>query len=237
MLEKLVQIWQVHMRWTKLFQGIFQCLDKIDKVERNQLPNIVSRSVNIFSEHVFELLKVKVASKITETIDSIRRGVLSQEVMANLRHIKDCVEIFEIMGFAGCSTSWTLSIKDIKFQRILRVYDTDMEIIFLGSTKAFYEKYSVELLKVESMDIHTYLQKVQTIICNEEGMVDCYMNIATKPKAVAAVLESMIIAQKELILLGVDVDALNEAVDNCTNEHLIATVGDLLKKKQCIRKL
>jgi len=195
MLEKMAHIWQVHMRWTKLFQGIFQCLDKVDKVNGNQLPNIVSLSVNSFSEHVFEPMKVKVASKITETIDSIRGGVLSQEAMAHLRHIKECVKIFEIMGFAGCSTNLTLSINDIKFERILRVYETDMEFTFLGLTKTFYESYSVELLKVESMDINTYLQKVQTILCNEEIMVDCYMNIATKPKAVAAVLESMIIAR------------------------------------------
>ena len=175
LLRQLVQRWNNHKVMVRWLSRFFNYLDRY-YIQRHNLHSLNDVGLMVFRDSVYEDLKKKAREAVLKQVESERDG---EQVDFGL--LRDVLAIYQEVGMGS-----------------LESYNSDFEEYLLTDTGNYFRRKAATWIEEDSTP--EYLAKAEESLRAEEGRVERYLHVDTKPKLLREA-ETQLLAEHQVRLL------------------------------------
>jgi cullin 1 len=157
LLHQLVHRWNNHKIMVRWLRRFFNYLDRY-YIQRHTLHSLNDVGLMVFRDSIYDKMKKKAREAVLKQVEAEREG---EQVDIGL--LRDVLAIFQEVGMGR-----------------LECYESDYEKYLLIETAAYFRCKAAVWIEEDSTP--EYLIKAEQYLRAEEGRVDHYLHIDTKPK-------------------------------------------------------
>jgi cullin 1 len=157
LLRQLVHRWNNHKIMVRWLSRFFNYLDRY-YIQRHTLHSLNDVGLMVFRDSIYAKMKKKAREAVLKQVEAEREGE-----QVDLGLLRDVLAIFQEVGMGS-----------------LECYEIDYEKYLLSETAAYFRCKAAVWIEEDSTP--EYLIKAEQCLRAEEGRVDRYLHIDTKPK-------------------------------------------------------
>lgn len=157
LLRQLVHRWNNHKIMVRWLSRFFNYLDRY-YIQRHNLHSLNDVGLMVFRDSIYAKMKKKAREAVLKQVEAERDGE-----QVDLGLLRDVLAIFQEVGMGS-----------------LECYEADFEKYLLTDTGSYFRRKAA--IWIEEDSTPEYLTKAEQCLRAEEGRVDRYLHIDTKPK-------------------------------------------------------